>query len=138
MVLTLIQSPYFLFQLIRIQWNFRDENKVGLSVGGSEGNIAGAAAHDFHDRYTSMTLRGRADAVDALSHHEDSRCDVDANFVFARDRGLVEVQGTGEKATFSKDEMITMLDLADAAAEELFSLQQEAVQTALRRGGLET
>ena len=66
-----------------------------------------------------------------LDYHEDSRCDVDANFVFARDRGLVEVQGTGEKATFTKQELISMLDYSEAAAEELFSLQQEAVRSAL-------
>ena len=78
----------------------------------------------------SIGLR-MGDVLTDLDYHEDSRCDVDANFVFAHNRGLVEVQGTGEKATFSKQELISMLDYAEAASIELFSLQQEAVRSAL-------
>jgi len=66
-----------------------------------------------------------------LDYREDSSCEVDANFVFARGRGIVEVQATGEKGTFSRDEMTRMLDGAFAAAEQLFTLQEEAVQNAL-------
>lgn len=66
-----------------------------------------------------------------LDYGEDSTCEVDANFVFARNRGLVEVQATGEKGTFTRDEMIAMLDGAATAAEQLFLLQEEAVRLAL-------
>lgn len=62
-----------------------------------------------------------------LDYVEDSQCAVDANFVFSRNHGLVEVQGTGEKAAFSRAELNAMLDLAEQAASQLFDLQLQAL-----------
>ena len=39
----------------------------------------------------------------------------------------VEVQGTGEHGTFSRQELNALLDLADAAIEELIGKQKEAL-----------
>lgn len=63
-----------------------------------------------------------------LEYREDSTCAVDANFVLAEGGGLVEVQGTGEKSPFSRTELVTMLDQALAAADDLFALQLDAVR----------
>jgi ribonuclease PH len=62
-----------------------------------------------------------------LEYREDSTCAVDANFVVAEGGGLVEVQGTGEQSPFSREELITMLDQALSASQELFALQSEAL-----------
>jgi ribonuclease PH len=62
-----------------------------------------------------------------LEYREDSTCAVDANFVVAEGGGLVEVQGTGEQSPFSREELVTMLDQALSASQELFALQSDAL-----------
>ncbi|MFT3899664.1 MAG: ribonuclease PH [Gordonia sp. (in: high G+C Gram-positive bacteria)] len=62
-----------------------------------------------------------------LPYEEDSRAEVDMNVV-ATDAGtLVEVQGTGEGATFSRATLDKLLDLAQAGAEQLFAAQREVL-----------
>ena len=62
-----------------------------------------------------------------LPYEEDSRAEVDMNVV-ATDAGtLVEVQGTGEGATFARTTLDQMLDLALAGCAELSRLQAEAL-----------
>ncbi|QUQ68479.1 ribonuclease PH [Kutzneria sp. CA-103260] len=62
-----------------------------------------------------------------LPYEEDSRAEVDMNVV-ATDAGtLVEVQGTGEGATFARSTLDQMLDLALAGCAELSRLQNEAL-----------
>jgi ribonuclease PH len=49
--------------------------------------------------------------------------------VVATDTGtLVEVQGTGEGATFPRSTLDKMLDAAMAACEQLFAVQREALE----------
>ena len=43
-------------QLIEVQRNFRDQNNIGLSVRGSQSDVTGLSAHDFHDRNPSMAF----------------------------------------------------------------------------------
>jgi ribonuclease PH len=62
-----------------------------------------------------------------LPYEEDSRAEVDMNVV-ATDAGtLVEVQGTGEGATFARSTLDKMLDLALAGCAELSRKQAEAL-----------
>jgi ribonuclease PH len=62
-----------------------------------------------------------------LPYEEDSRAEVDMNVV-ATDAGtLVEVQGTGEGATFARSTLDRMLDLALAGCADLSRLQEEAL-----------
>jgi ribonuclease PH len=62
-----------------------------------------------------------------LPYEEDFRAEVDMNVVATTDGRLVEVQGTAEGAPFSRAAMDELLDLALAGCEELFALQQQAV-----------
>ena len=62
-----------------------------------------------------------------LDYAEDSNADTDLNVVMTADGGLIEVQGTAEKAAFSRAEMNTMLDLAEQAGIQLFACQREAL-----------
>jgi ribonuclease PH len=49
--------------------------------------------------------------------------------VVATDTGtLVEIQGTGEGATFPRSTLDKMLDAAMAACEQLFVIQREALE----------
>jgi len=47
-----------------------------------------------------------------LDYLEDSDAGTDANFVMTGAGGLVEIQGSAEGATFSRDEFNTLMDLA--------------------------
>lgn len=59
-----------------------------------------------------------------LNYAEDSRAEVDFNTVMTREGNFVEVQGTGEGATFSRAQMNKLLDLAKEGIEELLMIQE--------------
>ena len=63
-----------------------------------------------------------------LDYQEDSGADVDMNVVCLSDGRLVEVQGTAEKAAFSRDQFLEMLDVASAGCIEIDRMQREALQ----------
>jgi ribonuclease PH len=63
-----------------------------------------------------------------LDYDEDSHAEIDANFILSAERGIVEIQATGEERPYSRDELNRMLDLADIGCAELFGLQTSAVQ----------
>ncbi len=67
-----------------------------------------------------------------LDYSEDSTCEVDMNVVMTGESGLVEVQGTGERGHFSRDDMNAMLDLGTAGIAKITTLQKAAVERALK------
>ncbi len=79
-----------------------------------------------------------------LDAGEDRAAAVDLNVVATDGGRLVEVQGTGEQRSFSRDELERLIDLAQAGIERLAGHQTEAlggileeVETARRRGDRE-
>ena len=62
-----------------------------------------------------------------LDYIEDSSAEVDANFVFAGNGNLIEVQGTGENGTFSTEQFLDMMNLAKEGASQLFAMQNKAL-----------
>lgn len=62
-----------------------------------------------------------------LNYVEDSSADVDMNVIMTGNGQFVELQGTGEEATFSREQLNRLLDLADKGINELFALQREAL-----------
>lgn len=68
------------------------------------------------------------EAVLDLDYPEDSSADTDMNIVMTGSGGLVEVQGTAEGATFSRDELNALLDLGAAGIAELTAAQKAALQ----------
>jgi ribonuclease PH len=62
-----------------------------------------------------------------LEYVEDVGADVDMNVVMLESGGFVEVQGTGEHGTFSRDELDTLLDLAGHGIRRLIAMQHEAL-----------
>ncbi|CAN5862439.1 ribonuclease PH [soil metagenome] len=62
-----------------------------------------------------------------LDYELDVNAEVDMNVVMSG-RGLfIEIQGTAEKAPFTRDELDQLLDLASKGISELHALQREAV-----------
>lgn len=62
-----------------------------------------------------------------LDYPEDSEAGVDGNFVMTGSKRLIEVQMSAEGATFTRDEMTALLELADKGVAELVAAQQAAV-----------
>ncbi len=66
-------------------------------------------------------------AVLDLDYAEDSEAGTDANFVMTGTPRLIEVQAAAEGATFSRDEMAALMDLAEKGVAELVAAQNAAV-----------
>jgi len=60
-----------------------------------------------------------------LTFHEDSSAEVDMNVVMTGSGDLVEVQATGEEATFSEKKLLEMLKLASEGIAELIAIEKE-------------
>ena len=61
-----------------------------------------------------------------LDYPEDSEAGVDGNFILRGDGQLIEVQMSAEGATFSRDQMGTLLDLAESGVAQLVEAQKAA------------
>jgi len=66
----------------------------------------------------------RGQPVLDLDYPEDSEAEVDANFVLTGGGGLVEIQGTAERAPFSEEHLLAMMRLAKKGINELTAMQQ--------------
>jgi ribonuclease PH len=62
-----------------------------------------------------------------LQYEEDSQAHVDMNIVMTGAGEFVEIQGTGEEATFSIEQLQKMLGLAQEGLQEIFEIQKEAI-----------
>ncbi|GFN33685.1 ribonuclease PH [Paenibacillus xylaniclasticus] len=70
-----------------------------------------------------------------LNYDEDSKAKVDMNVVMTGAGQFVEVQGTGEESPFSRDELQSLLGLAESGILELVTKQREALGGAGARIG---
>jgi ribonuclease PH len=75
----------------------------------------------------SVGLVGEEARLD-LEYVEDVAAAVDMNVVMLESGGLVEVQGTGEQGTFTRDQLDELLDLATAGIRRLNLAQREALE----------
>jgi ribonuclease PH len=62
-----------------------------------------------------------------LCYEEDSAAAVDMNIVMTGAGRFVEIQGTGEEATFTRQEMNSMINLAAQGISDLITYQKEAL-----------
>ena len=63
-----------------------------------------------------------------LDYAEDSKAETDMNVIMNSKGGFIEVQGTAEGETYSRDELNQMLELAEKGIQELFQKQREALK----------
>ena len=66
-------------------------------------------------------------AVLDLDYAEDSGAEADANFVLTDGAGIVEIQGTAEKAPFSEAQFLQLLQLAKHGTAQLYEMQRAAL-----------
>ena len=75
---------------------------------------------------TSVGIVGDQLLLD-LQYTEDSQAKVDMNVVMTGSGRLVEVQATGEEATFSRRQLDELIDLAELGILQLIELQKQAL-----------
>jgi ribonuclease PH len=66
-----------------------------------------------------------------LNYQEDSKADIDANFVFTSENNFLEVQFSGEKSPVNQDQISKMLEISKVACLEIIDLQKAAIASAL-------
>lgn len=70
-----------------------------------------------------------------LCYAEDSNAKVDMNIVMTDKHEFIEIQGTGEDRPFSKDELSSLLALAEDGLMKIFALQKETLGEGANRVG---
>src|SRR6266540_2501923 len=96
-----------------------------------DGNLPSWPVNDFIAAISVGMLGGQA-LLD-LNYEEDSKAGVDMNIVATEKGRFIELQGTGEGATFSEEEMQTMLALAKSGIAQLVAKQREVLTPLLTR-----
>lgn len=108
------------------------------SISGSYVALALAVNKLIKDRKISESpLTGNVAAVSVgivngeplldLEYVEDSAAEVDMNVIMNSKGEFVEVQGTGEEATFTREELNKMLDLAESGIKTIIAIQNRAI-----------
>ena len=67
-------------------------------------------------------------AVLDLDYPEDSDAGVDGNFIMMSNKQLIEVQMSAEGSTYSRDQMVQLLNLAEKGVAELVTAQADALK----------
>ena len=63
-----------------------------------------------------------------LDYQEDSSCQVDMNVIMTGSGRFVELQGTGEEATFSLEDLQMLLGLASLGIQQLIEMQKTVIE----------
>ena len=63
-----------------------------------------------------------------LDYLEDSKCEVDCNFVLNKNYDLIEIQGTAEAGSMTFKQVSEMYELAKKSAEKIIQIQRSALQ----------
>jgi ribonuclease PH len=96
-----------------------------------------AKSFPLHDHVAAVSV-GMLDGTPCLDlpYDEDVRAEVDMNVVMTGLGGLVEVQGTAERAPFGRDDLDTLLDLATGGTAQLVRAQKAALGPLLEQADI--
>lgn len=76
---------------------------------------------------TSVGIDSKGEAILDLCYKEDSSAQVDMNIVMTGSGEFVELQGTGEEATFNMNQLNDMLSLGKEGIEQLIVKQADVI-----------
>lgn len=62
-----------------------------------------------------------------LDYIEDSKANVDANFIFSKSSGIAEVQISGEGFTFKAEDINKMLQMSENSVKKIFEIQEKVL-----------
>lgn len=88
----------------------------------------------FLKDYVAATSVGIVEGLPALdlSYIEDSQAEVDMNVVMDGAGGLIEIQGTAETKSFTRQQMDDLLNLAALGIRKLIEIQKEILGIEIR------
>ncbi|MGD9566742.1 MAG: ribonuclease PH [Sedimentibacter sp.] len=69
----------------------------------------------------------KGETIIDLCYEEDSVAEVDMNIVMTNKGEFVEIQGTGEEATFSHNDLMSLISMATNGCQELYKIQRNAL-----------
>ena len=76
----------------------------------------------------SVGLKNKQFYLD-LDSKEDRACETDMNFVINDQNNFIEIQGTAEKRSFTKEQMLEMMNLAHKASALIIQKQKEWIDS---------
>jgi ribonuclease PH len=76
---------------------------------------------------TSVGIDPQHGVILDLNYIEDSQAEVDMNVVMTGSGNFVEIQGTGEEATFSREQLHELLGTAELGIRQLIDIQKEVL-----------
>lgn len=97
--------------------NYLRKDKNGAVKGNPLKQMIGAVSVGIYDGQPVLDL----------DYAEDSKAETDMNVIMTDAGGFIEVQGTAEGAPYTRDELNSMLELAEQGIGELFALQKAAL-----------
>ena len=94
------------------------------------------ALKNHHDDYRAIKSHVAAvslgilnnDVILDLDYNEDSSAETDLNLVMTENLELIEIQGTGEEAPFTKDQLNDMLDVGSSAIADIIEKQKACLE----------
>lgn len=95
------------------------------------GTLTSAPVRDFVAATSVGVVDG--EVMLDLTYEEDSRAEVDLNFVMTGSKKIVEVQATAEQKPFDENQLHRMLEVARKGIESLIAKQQAVLGTLLLR-----
>lgn len=84
---------------------------------------------------TSVGILSDGTVILDLDYEEDAKANVDMNIVMTGSGEFVEIQGTGEEATFSITQLQKMLQLAALGLEQIIDIQKDVLGELANRIG---
>ena len=81
--------------------------------------------------FTGSVSLGKVDGVIALDldYEEDSNAETDMNFIMNEEGNFIEIQGTAEKGSFSKNELDQMTSLASEGIKSIIEIQKKSLNS---------
>ena len=79
-----------------------------------------------HVAAISIGLKNGSPLLD-LDYEEDSSADTDLNVVMTENGGIIEIQGTAEKNSFTKDQLDQMLESTSEGISDIIALQKSCL-----------
>jgi ribonuclease PH len=76
---------------------------------------------------TSVGIDPEHGVILDLNYAEDSKAEVDMNVVMTGEGNFVEIQGTGEESTFSREQLNELLETAEIGIRELIEIQKQVL-----------
>jgi ribonuclease PH len=94
------------------------------------------ALKNHHDDYRAIRSHVAAvslgilnnEVILDLDYNEDSSAETDLNLVMTENLELIEIQGTGEEAPFTKDQLNDMLDVGSSAIADIIEKQKACLE----------